>query len=106
MTAEIESKKSDLEAKKTKAKGKIESLTSKTTELEKTIQSTTKTITTIKTKIESTTTTTTSMVKTREEKKNQLKVVSTSEKNKIQDEIDELTSQISSNNKLVDDLST
>ena len=91
ITEQIESKKSDLEAKKEKAKGKLTTLTSKSTELESTITTVTKKIVTIKTKIEKSTTITNTLIKQREEKRQILKGVSTSEKTKIQEEIDSLS---------------
>ena len=97
ITEQIENKKSDLEAKKEKAKGKVSSLTSKSSELESTITSTTKKIGDLKGKIEHSTTVTNNLIHEKEEKKQILKGASTSEKTKIQEEIDGLSSQISSN---------
>lgn len=106
ITTLIEEKRTDLTSKKEKTTSKIETLTSKTTELEEHISSVTKEITDIRTNIEHTTTSTTTYVHQREEKKQYIKTCSTSERTKIQEEIDELTTKITTGKKEIEELTT
>lgn len=106
LTTVVEEKQAQTEKKITKTTEKITSLKTKVTDLEETIQTSTKKIVETKAKIEKTTSATTTLVREREEKRQSLKVVSTSEQTRIQTEIDELTSKITDNRKEIETLET
>ena len=105
LTKEVKNKKEELTSKKKVVETKIETLTKKTEELETNIQTVTKDISVIKAKIENITVITQTYVKRREELHNVIKYVSSSEKTKILEEIEDLSSKITSNKKELEELS-
>jgi chromosome segregation ATPase len=94
LTTELNEKRTNITNKITNANTKIETLTNKVTTLEENISRVSKEIVTIKVEIEHITTTTNSLIKEREEKRQESKIVSTSESTHILDEIARLNKMI------------
>lgn len=105
ITSEVKHKKDILTEKKTNITKKIEDYTKHVETLESNIQTVTKDITVIKAQIENITIITQEYVKRREELHNVIKYVSSTEKTKIIEEIEDLTSKITSNKKTLEELS-